>query len=107
MGNEYKKRAKGSWNVGKGCKDSSNVEERQFEQIEIKQALEQTDPSFRVKKGKRKRNKRASLEHTLKWYEQQVMEQERDGKHPRGHSWTCMMRDGVERTKKELEELEE
>jgi hypothetical protein len=104
MTSPYKKRAKGSWSVGKDQKAASNAEERQYEKTEIEQAIKETDPKFRVKKGKRKKNKRASLEHRLEWYQQRLDEALRT---KQDSSWVQMMRNGIKRTKERIEDLDE
>ena len=40
---EYKKRAKGGWNVGKGAKSQSNRDERQYEKQEISELVEDSE----------------------------------------------------------------
>lgn len=63
----YKKRMKGNWNQGKGCKGDS--EEREYAKEEIRQAVKEMDEDYvsTYKKSKRVRNEKARLEHRIKW----------------------------------------
>lgn len=72
MPNDYKKRAKGSWNVGKSHKDDSS--ERAYAKNEIKQELKTEETDLTRYKAKRKRNKKAKLEHLIAWYTQKIEE---------------------------------
>ena len=63
----YRKRAKGSWNAGKGCKGDGP--ERQFSKREIQQQLAEAEENYleRYRKGPRKRNEKARLEYRVRW----------------------------------------
>jgi hypothetical protein len=98
--NTYKKRMKGNWNQGKGCKGDS--EERQYSKIEIEESIKTDVEGQPVRhKGKRKRNKKASLEHTILWYTQRIEEYERQGNNS---SFSNYLRDGLKKAKEEYEE---
>ena len=74
----YKKRAKGNWQQGKGCKGDS--EERQYAKIEIEAAIKHEVEGQPIRyKGKRKRNKKMALEHQIEWYQQKIEEYQRRG----------------------------
>lgn len=68
----YRKRAKGSWNVGKGAKGDGP--ERQFSKREIQQQLAEAEKNYLVKyrKSARARNEMARLEYRIKWYEERL-----------------------------------
>lgn len=65
----YRKRAKGSWNVGKGAKGDG--EERQFSKLEIREAIATDEEAYleKYRKGKRNRNEKARLEYRVQYYE--------------------------------------
>lgn len=99
--NVYKKRAKGSWNVGKGCKGDS--EERGYAQREIDEDLKAMDEEYLIPhKKKRKRNKKAQLEYRIDWYTQMVEKYDRD---KRNTSHLNYLRDGLKKAKEELQKL--
>lgn len=102
MATPYKKRAKGSWNVGKGCKGDS--EERAYAQREIEAELAAHETGLTPHKGKRKKNKRASLEHTISWYEQTIQSREREGV---SDSFTHYLRDGLKRALAQLKKMDD
>lgn len=94
--NTYNKRMKASWQQGKGCK--GDAEERQHAKKEIEDSIQHDVLERPVRhKGKRKRNKKASLEHTIAWYEQKIEEYERAGN--RG-SCLHMFRDSLRKARK-------
>jgi hypothetical protein len=96
----YKKRAKGSWHQGKGCK--GDAEERQYAKKEVEESIQHDVLERPMRhKGKRKRNKKASLEYTIEWYTQKIAEHEQMG---RGIEYTGYLRDGLRRAKREWEE---
>ena len=66
----YKKRLKGGWNQGKGCKGDG--EERLYAKAEIRQFVKEMDEDYLqpYKKSKRARNDKARLEHKIAWCEQ-------------------------------------
>src|ERR1700692_3129201 len=98
--NSYKKRAKGSWNQGKGYKGDS--EERQFSKQEIAQQLAEDEADYLDKyKGKRKRNDRARLEYRVKWYEDAIASYSKTNS-----SLSNWFRSSLKEAKKDLEELE-
>ena len=100
MSTPYKKRAKGSWNQVKGCKGDS--EERQYAEKEIEESIKQDLEGHPVRhKGKRKRNKKASLEYQIEWYTKKIAEFER-----MGYKGSCInyFRDALKRHKKEYQE---
>ena len=68
----YKKREKGNYNQGKGCKGSRKAKEREHAKKEAGQQVDEQDDSFRYKQYKRTRNKKLSLEYRLKWYEEAI-----------------------------------
>lgn len=105
----YKKRMKGNWNQGKGCKGDD--EERMYAKEEIRQALKEMDDDYQAtyKKSKRKRNEKARLEHSIAWYEKVVAEDERrQRENPDRGSWRCSFisyaRDALRKAKKEYAE---
>ena len=100
----YRKRAKGSWRHGKGCKTQSDSEERQYSKREIKQLLSEAEESYleRHHKGKRTKNEKARLEYRISWYERVIKEWERRGT---SDSMMHYFRDGLRKAHKELEEL--
>lgn len=97
----YKKRAKGGWRQGKGCKGDG--EERQYSKLEIKQQLAEAEENYLDKyhKGARTKNMRARLEYRIKWYEEITAKY--NGKTSVMGGW---MMDGLRRAKKDLAELE-
>lgn len=96
----YKKRAKGNWNQGKGCK--GDAEERQYAKTEIEKAVaHDVEDQPTRHKGKRKRNKKASLEYTIAWYTQKIAEWERLD---RKGSIVNMFRDSLKEATKEYKE---
>jgi outer membrane receptor for ferrienterochelin and colicin len=98
--NTYKKRAKGSWHQGKGYKGDS--EERMHAKKEIQESVKiDLEEGLTRHKGKRKRNKKASLEHMISWYTQKIEEYERNG-HSSSH--THYLRDGLRKARREYEE---
>lgn len=71
MSRPYRKRARAGWRSGKGAKDSSDAEERQYAKREIKQMIAEMDADYLAKhRGKRKHNRRAQLEYRITWYEE-------------------------------------
>jgi phage terminase Nu1 subunit (DNA packaging protein) len=97
----YKKRAKGNWCQGKGYKGDS--EERQFSKTEIKEQIKYDLEGLPVRhKKKRKRNKKASLEHQIEWYAQRVAQRESSGHS--SDSFTNYLRDGLKKVKDEYNE---
>ena len=96
----YKKRAKGGWRQGKGCKGDG--EERQYSKVEIKQQLAEAEENYihRYHKGARKKNMRQRLEYRVKWYEEILARY----KNSPSIMDTWFRRD-LEKAKKELEEL--
>ena len=101
MPNDYKKRAKGSWNVGKGCKDDSS--ERVYAKNEIKQELKAEETGLTRHKAKRKRNVKASLEFQILWYTQKLEEIER-GKN-KNTSTANYFRSALKKNKEKLKKL--
>lgn len=97
----YKKRAKGNWMSGKGYKGDN--EERQYAKTEVGEMLKEMDEDYSApyKKGKRRRNERARLEHSIKWYEQSLAKYENMGW--KG-SMVNYMRDGLREARKEYRE---
>lgn len=74
----YKKRAKSNWRQGKGYKGDS--EEREYAKKEIEETIQHDVLERPLRyKGKRKRNKKASLEHRISWCQQKIEELERQG----------------------------
>jgi len=99
--NDHKKRSKGDWRQGKGYKGDG--EERQFSKNEVKQQLAEDEETYLDRhKGKKKRNKLASLEYRVKWYEETIAKYEKDNKNSMLCNW---FRDSLEKTKKQLAEL--
>lgn len=96
----YKKRAKGHWQCGKGCKGDS--EERQYAKREIAQALKEAEEGYleRYHKGARTKNERARLEYRIEWYTQALERDERRGGW--ASSFANYLRDGLRKAKKEL-----
>lgn len=75
----YKKRAKGNWNQGKGHKGDGD--ERQFSKKEIGEMVEEIEENHLVRyKSRRKRNRKASLEHTISWYKEKINEHKNAGR---------------------------
>ena len=101
MPNDYKKRAKGSWNVGKGCKDDSS--ERVYAKNEIKQELKAEETGLTRHKAKRKKNQKAHLEYWIEWYTQKVEELDR-GKNNNG-TMGSRFRDSLKKKQEELKKL--
>src|ERR1700692_2483441 len=98
--NTYKKRMKGNWNQGKGCKGDS--EERQYSKREIEESIQTDVEGNPVRhKGKRKRNKKASLEYRITWYTQKIEEYKRS---ECNDSFLGYLRDGLKKAKEEYEE---
>ena len=96
----YNKRMKGNWQQGKGCK--GDAEERQHAKKEIDDAVIHDLEGQPVRhKGKRKRNKKASLEHVIAWYTQKVEEWERSGQ---SSGTVNFFRDSLKKAKKRYEE---
>lgn len=77
----YLKRAKGSWQQGKGCKDVSTRAERQYSKREIQEQLDHDEEAYleRYHKGARTKNVKARLEYRIRWYEQTIEQRERWG----------------------------
>jgi hypothetical protein len=102
--NTYKKRAKASWNQGKGCKGDS--QERNYTKKDIsEELLYDNEENLTPHKKKGKKNKKAQLEYWISWYTQQVEACQRDGKdngNDNGMLWWFM--NGLEQCKKEYEE---
>lgn len=93
----YRKRAKGSWNVGKGHKGEEGSE-RQFSRREIQQQIDADEETYLEKHKSRRRNNRARLEYRVKWYEDMMTRYaDRMGRH-----W---LSSGLERAKKDLQKL--
>jgi hypothetical protein len=101
MPNDYKKRAKGSWNVGKGCKDDSS--ERVYAKNEIKQELKAEETGLTRHKAKRKKNQKAHLEYWIEWYTQKVEELDR-GKN-KNTTTAYYFRSALEKKKEKLKKL--
>lgn len=98
----YKKRAKGSWNVGKSNKGDGS--ERQYARTEITQMMREDYEEYRDKyrKASRKKNTKARLEHQILWLEQRIAFW---SKHV---SWyASSLRSDLEKTKKKLKEFTE
>lgn len=99
---EYKKRAQGSWNKGKGNKGDGA--ERQVAKRYITSALSGTEEKIRGKNKtnrKKAKNKKASLEARINWYERTIAVWE---KAKSSDSFLSHLRFGLELSKKELEE---
>lgn len=100
----YKKRAKGSWTVGKGCKADSSSLERRYSKREIQEQLDHDEEAYleRYHKGARTKNVKARLEYRIRWYEQYVADWEK-----RGTSSSMMnyFRSSLERAKKDLQKF--
>lgn len=98
----YRKRAKGSWQQGKGCKGDGP--ERQFSKREIEQQLDEDEESYldRYHKGARTKNMKARLEYRIRWYEQYVK-----GWEDRGTSSSMMnyFHSSLTEAKKDLQEF--
>lgn len=96
----YKKRMKGSWNQGKRHKGDS--EERQYAKKEVEESIKYDVEGQPVRhKGKRKRNKKASLEYRISWYTQTIEKYERM---ERNGSFLNSLREGLKVAKKEYKE---
>lgn len=77
----YKKRAKGSWQQGKGYKADSSSAERRYSKKEIQEQLNHDEEAYleRYHKGARTKNVKARLEYRIRWYEQYVADWEKRG----------------------------
>ena len=95
----YKKRMKGHWQQGKGCKGDS--EERQYAKREIAMALAADEEGYleRYHKGARTKNERARLEYRINWYQQTLDSYKQRGW---GSSFAHYLQDGLRRARKEL-----
>lgn len=93
----YRKRAKGSWQQGKGYKGDGP--ERQFSKREIDQQLAEAEEDYleRYHKGARNRNTEARLKYRVHWHEQML--EQRKGY---GDSFMSYLRSGLESAKREL-----
>lgn len=101
MTHAYKKRAKASWNQGKGAKGDS--EERQYSRREVREQLAQAEETYlhHHHKGARTRNEKARLEYRVSWYEQRL---ERWAKLGTSDSMLSYFRSELRRAQKELAE---
>ena len=98
--NTYNKRMKGNWCQGKVHKGDSG--ERQYAKEEIKEGVVHDLEGHPTRhKKKRKRNKKASLEHTIQWYTQKIAEYERL---ERSSSFLNYLRHGLKQAQKKYEE---
>ena len=98
--NDYKKRAKGNWNQGKGCKGDS--EERMYAKKEIVEQVKVNDDKYLTPhKGKRKKNLKAQLEYRIAWYTQMA---ENEVRNKRSDIFTYFIEEGLKNAKKEYEE---
>lgn len=97
----YLKRAKGSWQQGKGCKAESSSAERRYSMKEIQEQLNHDEDTYleRHHKGARTKNVEARLKYRISWYEQYVADWDN-----RGTSSPMMsyFRGRLEAAKKEL-----
>lgn len=97
----YKKRMKGNWTQGKGCKGDG--EERMYAREEIRQFLKEMDEDYQApyKKSKRRRNEKARLLHRIHWCEQALSRYKDRGY---GDSFASWIRDDLRKAKKQYEE---
>lgn len=103
----YKKRMKGNWRQGKGCKGDD--EERMYAKQEIREALKEMDENYQAtyRKSKRRRNEKARLEHSMEWYRKVIADEERRRReHPEWGSsyFGNYARDALRKAEKEWEE---
>lgn len=97
----YKKRAKGNWRQGKRYK--GDAEERSHEYKEIETELDLDTTGLTRHRPKRKKNRRAILQHRIAWYERTIEYWERENK--RGYcSHISSLREGLREAQKEYEE---
>jgi len=69
----YKKRDKGNWNQGKSYKGSRKAKEREHVKEDIEQQIqEEHDENYQYRKYTHTRNKKASLEHSLQYYQEKL-----------------------------------
>lgn len=98
----YSKRQKAHYNTGKSCKGNRKAKETVYSKAEIEEQLASLDPDFRYHMSKRKRNTRASLEHTINWYTQKIAEYERN---KFDSSFTHYLRSGLKSAQKSLDKF--
>lgn len=98
----YLKRAKGSWQQGKGCKDDSARAERRYSKREIQEQLNHDEEAYleRYHKGARTRNMKARFEYRVKWYEERIRFWDSRGTSDRMRS---VFRSYLEKARKDLE----
>lgn len=99
----YKKRDKGHWNQGKAYKGTRKAKEREYVKREIKQQIDEQDPSFRYPRYTHTPNKKAQLEHKIAWYQRHIDEyKKRDGF---WKNWANWARDSLRKYRKQYAKL--
>ena len=97
--NEYKKRSKGNWRQGKGYKGDGK--ERVYAREDIVEDLRATHEDHRTPHKNKKKNLKARLEYWITWYTQKLEEK---GQYKSSDSFDSLLKEGLERAKKEYEE---
>lgn len=99
----YLKRAKGSWQQGKGCKADSSSFERRYSKKEIQEQLNHDEEDYleRYHKGARTKNMKMRLEYRVEWYEWRIETWKRLGT---SDSMMNYFRSALAKAKKDLKE---